>query len=160
MVTVFSNSTPWRILKTFFKAITMQIHPKRLINNPIAATTEASPLDTPMLLSLLLTLTILQTHPPLLLPPASTTALAINLALDNKVMPVYHGYVTNMVSAKTLTKSNGLNEKCTIPPQGLKWPKILTPCANIHTFQNLVRLLIQQHAHCIRDSHSSYHADN
>ncbi len=120
----------------------MQIHPKKLKNNTIAVPTGASPLIAPMLGILLMTLTKLQTHLPLLLPTNPTTALAINLALVKNVMPACQGFVTNVISAKTPAILNGLTAKCTIWPLVLKWPKILMSCTNPHNLLNLIHHLL------------------
>ncbi len=52
--------------------------------------------------SFLMMLTMMKTNPPLLLPTAPMTDLAINLALVNNMTPVHHRFVTNVVSLKTV----------------------------------------------------------
>ncbi len=86
----------------------------------------------------------MQTHPPPPLPSTPMTVLAINLALVNDVTPARHGFVTNAVSAicKALALLNGLTAKCTMRPLGLKWPRILTQCANLHNLLSLMQHLL------------------
>ncbi len=107
-----------------------------MANKTISVTTKASPLVALVLLSLLVMLTTMLTHPSLFLPATPMIDLAINLALVNNMMPVCHKFVTNTVFAKTISQKNGLNAKCTTPSLGLKRQRILMSCTYPQNLQN------------------------
>ncbi len=116
----------------------MLICPRIPIGNMNCVQIKAKPLVTITYLSFFVMMAIQQSCPQLHHSIVPTTNLVIALALVSNVMLVCHE--CNAVSAKTLTQSNGLIEKCTIQPLVPRWPKILINYANLSKLQNLVHL--------------------
>ncbi len=87
--------------------------------------------------SLLVILTIMQTHLPLILPVAPPINLAINLTLVNAETPGCHGFITNVIKWTECKIHN--------PATSLKCPRILMSCTNPHNLQNIVQLLLLPH---------------
>ncbi len=66
--------------------------------------------------------------------------LSIDLTLVSTMIPVCHVLVSNVVSPKILTQSNGLSATCTTPPLVPKLPKILRCYIRLQTLLNLMHL--------------------
>ncbi len=143
--TISRNFLPWSLRFWYWqlgrspKAITMLIHPRKMI----AVTTTTTPLVTPKLLSLFVIVVAIIHLPPTHLSVVQMINLAITLAVVNNMIPVCQVSTTPMVSGKTPTQLNGLIVKCIIPPPVLKLPRILMQCTRLPTQQVLAQLLIQ-----------------
>ncbi len=92
-------------LKNFSKAIMIPILPNKLI----VETTKAKPLVAIAPLSFLVIVNLTQLLLPTLLPIAPATLTMIAMAPTHHGMPVHHMFATSAVSAKVISKLNGLS---------------------------------------------------